>query len=179
MAHRSAVYAPHGVIATSQPLASAAGLAVLEHGGNAVDAAVTAAAVLGLVEPMMTGPGGDIFALVWSGKAHRLVGLNASGRAGRLMTRDELARRGRTAVPIDGAEAITVPGAVAGWAALLSRYGTISLAQALAPAIRLAEDGFPVSPIIARDWAASAVRLLATSSNEAGTVIVTTWSSNW
>ncbi|HWZ61324.1 MAG TPA: gamma-glutamyltransferase [Gemmatimonadaceae bacterium] len=159
MAGRSAVYAPHGVIATSQPLASAAGLAVLERGGNAVDAAVTAAAVLGLVEPMMTGPGGDVFALVWSAKEHRLVGLNASGRAGSLMTRDEFVRRGRTAVPVDGAESITTPGAVAGWAALLGRYGTITLAEALAPAIRLAEEGFPVSPIISRDWAKSAARL--------------------
>jgi gamma-glutamyltranspeptidase/glutathione hydrolase len=159
MAGRSAVYAPHGVIATSQPLASAAGLAVLERGGNAIDAAVTAAAVLGLVEPMMTGPGGDMFALVWSAKEHRLVALNASGRAGSLMTRDELVRRGRTTVPVDGAESITTPGAVSGWAALLARYGTISLAQALEPAIRLAEGGFPVSPIIARDWAASAGRL--------------------
>jgi gamma-glutamyltranspeptidase/glutathione hydrolase len=159
MAGRSAVYAPHGVIATSQPLASAAGLAVLEAGGNAVDAAVTAAAVLGLVEPMMTGPGGDMFALVWSAKEHRLVALNASGHAGSLMTRDALVSRGRTSVPIDGAESITTPGAVGGWAALLARYGTISLAQALAPAIRLAEGGFPVSPIIARDWAAAAPRL--------------------
>jgi gamma-glutamyltranspeptidase / glutathione hydrolase len=159
MAGRSAVYAPHGVIATSQPLASAAGLAVLERGGNAVDAAVTAAAVLGLVEPMMTGPGGDMFALVWSAKEHRLVGLNASGRAGSHMTREELVRRGRTAVPSEGAESITTPGAVAGWAALLARYGTISLAQALAPAIRLAEDGFPVSPIIQRDWAVELVKL--------------------
>jgi len=159
MAGRSAVYAPHGVIATSQPLASAAGLAVLERGGNAVDAAVTAAAVLGLVEPMMTGPGGDMFALVWSAKEKKLVGLNASGRAGSLMTREALVRRGRTVVPIDGAEPITTPGAVAGWSALLAKYGTISLAEALAPAIALADSGFPVSPIIARDWAGSVARL--------------------
>jgi gamma-glutamyltranspeptidase / glutathione hydrolase len=159
MAGRSAVYAPHGVIATSQPLASAAGLAVLEHGGNAIDAAVTAAAVLGLVEPMMTGPGGDMFALVWSAKEHRLVALNSSGRAGALMTREALVSRGRTSVPVDGAEAITVPGAVAGWSALLAKYGTITLAQALAPAIKLADEGFPVSPIIARDWAMSAARI--------------------
>ena len=161
MAGRSAVYAPHGVIATSQPLASAAGLAVLEHGGNAIDAAVTAAAVLGLVEPMMTGPGGDVFALVWSAKEHRLVGLNAGGRAGTRMTRDALVARGRTSVPLRGAEPITVPGAVSGWAALLQRYGTITLAQALAPAIRLADEGFPVSPIISRDWQASAKDLTA------------------
>jgi gamma-glutamyltranspeptidase/glutathione hydrolase len=159
LAGRSAVYAPHGVIATSQPLASGAGLAVLEGGGNAIDAAVTAAAVLSLVEPHMTGIGGDMFAILWSAKEHRLVGLNASGRAGAGMTRDALLQRGRTSVPIDGAEPITVPGALGGWAALLSRYGSISLADALQPAIRLAEEGFPVSPIIAGQWAEEVERL--------------------
>jgi gamma-glutamyltranspeptidase / glutathione hydrolase len=156
MAGRSAVYAPHGVIATSQPLASSAGLAVMEHGGNAIDAAVTAAAVLGLVEPMMTGPGGDVFAIIWSAKEHKLIGLNASGRAGALMTREALIARGRNRVPAQTVEAVIVPGAVAGWQALLTKYGTITLAQALAPAIKLADGGFPVSPIIARDWHASA-----------------------
>jgi len=159
LAGRSPVYAPHGVIATSQPLASAAGLAVLERGGNAIDAAVTAAAMLALVEPHMTGIGGDMFALVWSAKEHRLVGLNASGRSGSGMTREALLARGRTEVPTDGAEPITVPGALSGWAALLERYGTITLAQALAPAIRLAEEGFPVSPIIARQWGEEIERL--------------------
>ena len=159
LAGRSAVYAPHGVIATSQPLATAAGLAILERGGNAFDAAVTAAAVLNLVEPHMTGIGGDMFALVWPAKERRLVALNASGRAGAGMTREELLRRGRTEVPVDGAEPITVPGALSGWAALLDRYGTITLAEAVQPAIRLAEEGFPVSPIIARQWAAEVDRL--------------------
>jgi gamma-glutamyltranspeptidase / glutathione hydrolase len=159
LAGRSPVYAPHGVIATSQPLASAAGLAVLQRGGNAMDAAVTAAAVLNLVEPHMTGIGGDMFAILWSVKEHRLVGLNASGRAGAGMTREVLAGRGRTDVPEYGAEAITVPGALSGWAALLKRYGTISLAEALQPAIQLAEDGFPVSPIIARQWGDEITRL--------------------
>jgi gamma-glutamyltranspeptidase/glutathione hydrolase len=159
MAGRSAVYAPHGVIATSQPLASSAGLAVLQRGGNAIDAAVTAAAVLALVEPHMTGLGGDMFALVWSAREKKLIGLNGSGRAGAGMTREALLKRGRTAVPTDGAEAITVPGALSGWAALLARYGTISLAQALEPAIRLADEGFPVSPIIAGQWADEVERL--------------------
>lgn len=159
MAGRSTVYAPHGVIATSQPLASAAGLAVLQRGGNAIDAAVTAAAVLNVVEPHMTGIGGDMFALFWSARESRLVGLNASGRSGALMTREELVRRGRTRIGPDGAEAITVPGALSGWAALLERYGTISLAEALAPAIRLAEEGFPVTPIIAQQWAAETAKL--------------------
>jgi gamma-glutamyltranspeptidase/glutathione hydrolase len=159
MAGRSTVYAPHGVIATSQPLATTAGLAVLQRGGNAIDAAVTAAAVLNLVEPHMTGIGGDMFALFWSAREKRLVALNASGRSGSLMTREELLKRGRDRVPLYGPEPITVPGALSGWAALLEKYGTISLAQALAPAIRLAEEGFPVSPIIARQWAAAVERL--------------------
>jgi gamma-glutamyltranspeptidase/glutathione hydrolase len=156
MAARSPVYAPHGVAATSQPLATEAALAVLEHGGNAIDAAVTAAAVLSVVEPMMTGIGGDMFALVWSAKAKRLVALNASGRAGALMTREELLRRGRTHVVGRSAESITVPGALAGWQELLSRYGTISLAKAIQPAIRYADEGFPVTPVIAEDWLGAA-----------------------
>jgi gamma-glutamyltranspeptidase/glutathione hydrolase len=159
VAGRSTVYAPHGVIATSQPLASAAGLAVLQRGGNAIDAAVTAAAVLNLVEPHMTGIGGDMFAILWSAEEGSLVGLNASGRSGSLMTRDELVARGHSTVPLHGAEPITVPGALSGWAALLERYGTISLAEALQPAIELAENGFPVSPIIARQWAAEVEKL--------------------
>jgi gamma-glutamyltranspeptidase/glutathione hydrolase len=159
MAGRSTVYAPHGIIATSQPLATAAGLAVLQRGGNAVDAAVTAAAVLNLVEPHMTGIGGDMFAILWSAREKRLVGLNASGRSGSLMTRAELVKRGRDRVPLFGPEPITVPGALSGWAALLEKYGTISLAEALAPAIRLAEEGFPVTPIIAGQWAEETERL--------------------
>ena len=152
MAGRSAVYAPHGVAATSQPLATEAALAVLERGGNAIDAAVTAAAVLSVVEPMMTGPGGDMFALVWSAKEQRLIALNASGRAGSLMTRETLLGRGRTHVVGRSAESITVPGAVAGWHALLTKYGTLTLSQALQPAIRYADEGFPVTPVIAGDW---------------------------
>jgi gamma-glutamyltranspeptidase/glutathione hydrolase len=152
MAGRSTVYVPNGAIATSQPLATAAGLRVLESGGNAIDAAVTAAIVLNVVEPMMTGIGGDLFAILWSTRDKRLVGLNASGRSGSLLTRDALARRGHASMPSSGAESITVPGALAGWSDLLEKYGTISLAQALGPAIELAERGFPLTPVIARDW---------------------------
>ena len=159
MAHRSTVYAPHGMIATSQPLATAAGLAVLERGGNAFDAAVTAAAVLNVVEPMMTGIGGDMFALVWVAKEHRLIALNASGRAGSLMTREALLARGHRSMPEETVEDVTVPGALSGWDALLTRYGTITLAQALQPAIGYADEGFPVTPIIARDWADQAAKL--------------------
>ncbi|MEP6492534.1 MAG: gamma-glutamyltransferase [bacterium] len=155
MAGRSPVYAPHGAAATSQPLATTAAISVLQHGGNAVDAAVTAAAVLAVVEPMMTGIGGDMFALMWSAKEKKLVALNASGRAGSLMTRAELVKRGRTRIQ-RGIETVTVPGALAGWDALLKKYGTITLAQAVQPAIDYAENGFPVTPVISGDWAGAA-----------------------
>jgi gamma-glutamyltranspeptidase / glutathione hydrolase len=150
MAGRAALYVPNAAAATSHPLASSAALAVLQRGGNAVDAAITAAAVLSVVEPQMTGIGGDAFAILWLGKDKKIVGMNASGRAGSLMTRDELLKRGRTR--IRGAEAVTAPGALAGWAALLEQYGTISLAKALEPAIRIAEQGFLVTPRNAEDW---------------------------
>jgi len=153
LAGRSVVYAPHGMIATSQPLASAAGLEVLRHGGNAIDAAVTAAAVLSVTEPHMTGIGGDMFAIVWLARERKLVALNASGRAGSLMTRETLVARGFTPGTQQGVMSITVPGALAGWDRLLRTYGKRSLADALEPAIGYARDGFPVSPIIARVWA--------------------------
>jgi len=163
MAGRAPVYAPNGVAATSQPLATTAALAVMQRGGNAIDAAVTAAAVLSVVEPMMTGIGGDMFAIIWSAKEKRLVGLNASGRAGSLMTREELVKRGLERMPTRGAEPITVPGAVAGWQALLKKYGTMTLAQVLEPAIQYAEEGFPLTPVIAGDWASQRNKLAADS----------------
>ncbi|NUO38348.1 MAG: gamma-glutamyltransferase [Gemmatimonadaceae bacterium] len=153
LAGRSTVYAPHGVVATSQPLASAAGLEVLRQGGNAVDAAVTAAAVLSVTEPHMTGIGGDMFAIVWLAREGKLVALNASGRAGSLMTRETLQARGFRAGSQQGAMSVTVPGALAGWELLLRTHGKRSLAQALEPAISYARDGFPVTPIIAAQWA--------------------------
>jgi len=152
MAGKSPVYAPNGIAATSQPLATSAALNVLDNGGNAIDAAVTAAAVLSVVEPMMTGIGGDMFAIVWLAKEHRLVALNASGRAGSLMTRAELLKRGRTTTIPRGIETVTVPGALAGWQALLDKYGSMKLAQVLQPAIGYAQNGFPVTPVIATDW---------------------------
>src|SRR5262245_44355021 len=170
LAGRSTVYAPRGIIATSQPLASAAGLEVLQKGGNAIDAAVTAAAVLAVVEPHMTSMGGDLFAMVWSAKDRNLYGLNASGRAGSLMTRETLVKRGRTEI-LQGAEAITVPGALSGWAALLDKHGTLSIAQALAPAIRIADEGFPVSPIIAGNWG-GLVDLLARDAGATSTFLL-------
>jgi len=152
MAGRSTVYAPHAMVATSQPLASEAALGVLRRGGNAFDAAVAASAVLSLVEPHMTGVGGDLFAIFWSAEEERLVGLNATGRSGSNMTPERIRADGFDRVPYQAAGAVTVPGAVAGWAALVEDYGRLSLAEVLEPAIGLAENGFPVSPIIARQW---------------------------
>ena len=153
LAGRSTVYAPNAAVATSQPLASAAGLEVLRQGGNAIDAAVAAAAVLSVTEPHMTGIGGDMFAIVWLSKEQKLVALNASGRAGSLMTRETLQARGFRAGSQQGVMSVTVPGALAGWDKLLRTYGRRTLAQALQPAIGYARDGFPVSPIIAAQWA--------------------------
>jgi gamma-glutamyltranspeptidase / glutathione hydrolase len=153
MAGRSTVYAPRAMVATSQPLASAAGLEVMRTGGNAIDAAVAAAAVLSVTEPHMTGIGGDMFAIVWLAKEQRMVALNASGRAGSLMTRDALVARGFRSGSEQGVMSVTVPGALAGWELLLRTYGTRTLARALEPAIGYARDGFPVTPIIASQWA--------------------------
>ena len=156
MAGRSTVYAPNGMVATSQPLATAAALKVLQDGGNAFDAAVAAAAVLNVVEPHMTGLGGDVFAIFWSARDRRLGGLDASGRSGALATPEALLARGLLDVPYRGAGSVTVPGALSGWTALLEGYGRLSLSEALAPAVELAENGFPVSPIIASQWGGTA-----------------------
>lgn len=149
---RSAVRAMNGMVATSQPLASAAGLRILQNGGNAIDAAVAAAAVLCVVEPMMVSAGGDLFAIVWDAKKKELKALNASGRAPRAASIDELKKRGFSQTPPVGVHAVTVPGAVDGWAKLLERYGTMKLPQVLGPAIEYAERGFPVTDVIATEW---------------------------
>ncbi|MGH9339863.1 MAG: gamma-glutamyltransferase [Acidobacteriota bacterium] len=149
---RSEVMARNGIIATSQPLASAAGLKVLMEGGNAIDAAVTAVITLSVVEPMMTGPGGDLFALVWSAKDQKLYGLNASGPAGSLATLEYFKEKGYQTIPVEGLEPVSLPGAVEGWNQLLERFGTVPLSRALEPAIDYAEKGFAVSPVIAADW---------------------------
>jgi gamma-glutamyltranspeptidase / glutathione hydrolase len=149
---RSVAMARRGMIATSQPLASAAGLDALRRGGNATDAAVTAAAVLAVVEPTMTGIGGDLFALVYDGHSRQLHGLNASGRTGRAASCGRLTRAGHLRVPARGALPVTVPGAVDGWSELLAHHGTMTMAEALAPAIGYARDGFPVCEIVAGQW---------------------------
>jgi gamma-glutamyltranspeptidase / glutathione hydrolase len=151
-ATRSVVMARNGVIATSQPLASAAGLRVLQQGGNAFDAAVTAAAVLSVVEPTMNGIGGDLFALVYDAKTKRVRALNASGRAPAAATPDEFRRRNLDAIPYRGELSVSVPGMVDGWNELLTKHGTLPLARALEPAIGYARDGFAVSEIIAYQW---------------------------
>lgn len=149
---RSAVLARNGAIATSQPLATAAGLRVLQSGGNAIDAAVTAAAVLAVVEPTMNGAGGDLFAIVYSAKDRKVHGLNASGRAGSLATVDEFKKRNVQRIPLRGELSVSVPGVVDGWSELLTKHGTRTLAQALEPAIKYAREGYAVSEIIAGQW---------------------------
>ena len=158
-AGRSVVRASHGMVATSQPLASQIGLDVLKRGGNAVDAAIAMAAVLNVTEPNMTGIGGDAFMMVYSSKTKKLEGLNASGRAPRALNVDHFTAKKLTQIPTAGMEAITVPGAFDGWVTLLEKHGTMKLAELMAPAIDLAENGFPVMEKIAADWAWEEPRL--------------------
>jgi gamma-glutamyltranspeptidase/glutathione hydrolase len=158
---RSAVRATGAVVATSQPLAAEAGVEVLRRGGNAFDAAVATAAVLNVVEPMSTGIGGDAFALCWVAREGRLLALNASGRSPHGLTADLLRRRGFTTVPETGIFSVTVPGAAAGWADLVARLGRRTLADVLAPAIHYAEEGFPLSEVIALSWRSALEKLSA------------------
>src|SRR5688500_15537072 len=156
---RSVALGRNGMIATSQALASAAGLKALQDGGNAIDAAITAAAVLAVVEPSMNGIGGDLLAIVWDAKTKKIYGLDATGRSAYAATPEEFAKRGLKSMPGSGPLAVDVPGVVDGWSQLLARFGTISIAKALQPAIRYARDGFPVQEIVADDWADAAKRL--------------------
>jgi gamma-glutamyltranspeptidase / glutathione hydrolase len=160
-ATRSVAMGRNGMIATSQPLASAAGLKVLQDGGNAIDAAVTAAAVLAVVEPSMTGIGGDLFAIVYDAKTKTLHALNASGRSAYAATPEVYAKRGQTRMPGAGVLTVTVPGVVEGWSELLSKYGTLPMSKAVAPAIGYAKNGYPVSEIISGQWKASEKKLAA------------------
>ena len=153
-AGRSAVWARNGMVATSQPLAAQAGLRILQQGGNAVDAAIATAAVLNVVEPMSTGVGGDMFALVWMAKTGELRGLNGSGYSPKAVTPEFFLKRGMSGIPMYGPFSVSVPGTVDGWVTLLEKYGSMKLEQVLAPAIEYAEQGFPVSEIIAAYWAA-------------------------
>ncbi|HEY5596780.1 MAG TPA: gamma-glutamyltransferase family protein, partial [Candidatus Bipolaricaulota bacterium] len=151
---------PQAMIATSQPLAVSAALDVLKSGGNAVDAAVCAVAMLGVVEPMSTGIGGDCFAIVYEAKTGKLHGLNGSGRAPKAASIQDVHLAGHCAMPEAGILSVTVPGALHAWQSLLDRFGSRTLSQLLQPAIRAAHDGFSVTPIIARDWAGQAGALV-------------------
>ncbi|MBI1220250.1 MAG: gamma-glutamyltransferase [Rhodobacteraceae bacterium] len=150
---RSSVYALNGMAATSHPLASRTAIDILQAGGNAVDAAIGAAVLLGLCEPMMTGIGGDCFVLLKPAGEERIVALNGSGRAPRGLSAAELRGRGLAAVPLDTADAANVPGAVDAFCRLSADWGRLGLAASLAPAIRAAEEGVPVAPRTAQDWA--------------------------
>jgi gamma-glutamyltranspeptidase / glutathione hydrolase len=158
-ATRSEVLAKNGMVATSQPLATAAALEILRAGGSAVDAAIAANAVQCLTEPVGCGLGGDLFALVWEAKAKRLHGLNASGRSPRGLTLDKLRELGVKKIPALGPLPVSVPGCVDGWFELHARFGKLPMPAVLAPAIRYAREGFPVAELVAHYWALSVPRL--------------------
>ncbi len=141
---RSMVVSRGGIVAAESPLAAQAGATILAHGGNAVDAAVATNAVMGVVEPMMNGIGGDLFAIVYDAKTGKLYGLNASGWAPAGLSIEFLKSKGIDKMPQVGIHSVTVPGAVDGWSKLLSRFGTKQLPEVLAPAIHYAREGFPV-----------------------------------
>jgi gamma-glutamyltranspeptidase / glutathione hydrolase len=150
---RSPVYGQNGMVATSQPLATAAGLEILSKGGNAADAAVAAGAALNVTEPTSTGIGGDMFALYYSEDTKRVTALNGSGRAPAALTLERLKQDGfSTELPPFHVHTVTVPGACAGWFDLVERHGSLPMADLLGPAIRLAREGFPVAPITANSW---------------------------
>jgi gamma-glutamyltranspeptidase/glutathione hydrolase len=163
---RSSVYGKGGMVAASQPLATAAGLEILAKGGNAADAAVATAAALNVTEPTSTGLGGDMFALFFEAKTGTVSALNGSGRAPADLALERVRQDGLGAgLPPDHPYTVTVPGACAGWCDLIEKHGTLSLADLLAPAIRLAEAGFPVAPLTAHFWQAGAERQLKTALN--------------
>lgn len=164
---RSPVYGRRGMVATSQPLATAAGIELLSKGGTAADAAVACAAALNVTEPTSTGIGGDMFALYYDAKTKQVTALNGSGRAPAALTLDRLKKEGFLAdeLPPYHAHTVTVPGACAGWCDLIEKHGSLSLSEILAPAIRLAEEGFPVSPLTSYFWGRSTERQLKSALN--------------
>ena len=151
-ASRSEVIAREGMVATSQPLATQVGLDILKQGGSAIDAAIAANAMLGLVEPTGSGIGGDLFAIVWDAESKQLYGLNASGRSPKLLTTEIFSAAGLTKIPSFGPLPVSVPGAVDGWFELHNRFGRLPMTSLLSPAIRYARNGFPVSEVVAYYW---------------------------
>ena len=156
---RSVTIARQGVVATSHPLASQAGLDILKAGGNAADAAIAANAMLGVVEPMSCGIGGDLFVIYWDAKTQKLYGLNGSGRSPYTLTREVFAKQGLKQIPSTGPLSWSVPGCVHGWLTLYQRFGKRPFHEILAAAIDTAEEGFPVSEIIAGHWKSAEANL--------------------
>lgn len=158
-ASRSEVISTHGMACTSQPLATQIALDILKKGGSAVDAAIAANAALGLMEPTGSGIGGDLFAIVWEAKSSKLHGLNASGRSPYALTLQHFRDSGLESIPAHGPLPVTVPGCVDGWFELHKKFGKLSMSEVLAPAIRYAREGFPVSELIAHYWGRGAAVL--------------------
>ncbi len=156
---RSVVVAKNGIVATSHPLAAQAGLDVLKGGGNALDAAIATNAMLGVVEPASCGIGGDLFAIYWDSKTQKLYGLNASGRSPYALNREIFKQQRLDQIPLYGPLSWSVPGCVSGWDALSKRFGTKPWSELLAAAIAAAEDGFPVTEVIAGEWSGATQRL--------------------
>src|SRR3954471_5500372 len=153
VAGRSKIATKYGIVAASQPLAAQAGVQILERGGNAVDAAIATNAVMALVEPHYNGIGGDLLAIYYEARTGKLYGLNAAGWAPAGLTPEFLRSKGITRMPGSGIHTVTVPGAVAGWDVLRQRFGKLPLSDLLAPAIFYADQGFPVTDVIANYWA--------------------------
>ena len=151
-ASRSEVIARGGMVCAAQPLAVQIGIDILKKGGSAVDAAIAVNAALGLMEPIANGIGGDLFAIVWDAETQRFYGLNASGRSPYLLTIDEVKKQGHERIPYTGVLPQTVPGCVDGWFELHAKFGRLSMEEILAPAIEYAEQGFPVTEVIAHYW---------------------------
>jgi gamma-glutamyltranspeptidase/glutathione hydrolase len=158
-ATRSEVIAQHGMACTSQPLATQVAIDILKKGGSAIDAAIAANAMLGLVEPTGNGIGGDLFAIVWDAKTQKLYGLNASGRSPKSLTLKYFKDKGIKHIPALGPLPVSVPGCVDGWFELHSKFGKLKMQENLQPAINYAKEGFPVSELIAYYWKRNAERL--------------------
>ncbi len=168
---RSVVRTPFGIVAASQPLAARAGVAILERGGNAIDAAIAANSTIGLMEPTGNGIGGDLFVIYYEAKSGKTYGLNSSGWAPSGLSAQVLKSKGETKMPQRGIHSVTVPGVVAGWDALRTRFGTKPFSELLAPAIYYAENGFPLSEVTAGNWAGG-VTMLSQHPNSAKTYLI-------
>lgn len=149
---RSSVHALNGIVCASQPLAVQIGIDVLKRGGSAVDAAIAVNACLGLMEPTANGIGGDLFAIVWDPKSKKLHGLNASGRAPLSLSVDKVKADADGTIPLHSPASWSVPGCVDGWFTLHEKFGRLPMSSLLEPTIRYAENGFPLSPVVAHDW---------------------------